>query len=300
MLAMKQGLCASRLVLPSGCQGGSVFAYLCQTFPHISQATWRQRFLTGEVLLYDNGDYRPLGIDEALAWHKNKILYYYRTVENEVAVPFAHRIIFENERLLVADKPHFLTTAPAGQYAKETLLSRLKDSTNNGELSPIHRLDRQTAGLVVFCKAKRWRGVYQTLFAKQHIQKTYHAIAPYLDLDYPLTLSLPLCRGVPFYTMQVGGGQINSCTVIELLGVNLDQTLALYKLRPTTGKMHQLRVHMTHLGMPIKNDNFYPQVIHKTDDDFSQPLQLLAKTLRFTDPIDGVPYYFVSDFSLDF
>lgn len=298
MLAMKEGVCASRLVLPAD-GTGCILSYLCQRFPQINQATWQQRFLAGEVWVDDGGICRPILACEPLLRHKNKVLYYYRTVLDEPVVPFCHRIVFENERFLVADKPHFLTTAPAGQYAKQTLLSRLKDSTNNSELSPIHRLDRQTAGLVLFCKQKKWRGHYQTLFAKQHVSKIYHAIAPYRKLDYPVRLSLSLSRGEPFYVMQVTKGLANSHTVIDLLKTSNDQRWGLYKLSPLTGKLHQLRVHMAHLGMPIKNDNFYPHIDHKACDDFSHPLQLLAKTLSFTDPIDGTQHRFVSGFSLD-
>ncbi|WP_343581437.1 pseudouridine synthase, partial [Acinetobacter sp.] len=204
---------------------------------------------------------------------------------HEIHVPFQHEILFENEDLLVVDKPHFLTMTPTGQYVQETLLVRLKKQTGYAELTPIHRLDRETAGVVLFCKTPATRGIYQQLFAERKVKKTYHAIAAYRpEFNFPQSLQLHLEKGTPFYTMQINPDKTpNTETLIELLEHN--HQLAKYLLKPTTGKQHQLRVHLNYLGIPILNDPFYPVVAHKTDDDFNHPLQLLAKEIYFIDPI---------------
>ena len=206
-------------------------------------------------------------------------------------MPFLHQILFENEHLLVVDKPHFLTMSPTGQYVQETLLVRLKKQTQNEHLTPIHRLDRETAGVVLFSKQPETRAVYQQLFAERQVQKTYHAIAPYqADLPLPCTVQLRMEKGEPFYLMHVVAGTPNSKTEIRLLEHN--QNWAKYELMPTTGKQHQLRVHLNSLGIAIKNDPFYPILQHKQADDFSAPLQLLAKHLSFFDPISLQQFHF--------
>ena len=208
-------------------------------------------------------------------------------MSDETPVPFAHEIIYENTHIMAVDKPHFLTVSPAGSYVRQTLLTRLKATTGNAELTPIHRLDRDTAGLILFSKKADTRHLYQALFAHQRIRKIYHAIAPtHPDLTFPLTLSLHLTRSNPFYTMQVDDTKAaNTHTQIAL--IKHHGALAKYELQPSTGKLHQLRVHMAHLGIAIHNDPYYPNIHHRADNDFSAPLQLLAKSLYFSDPISG-------------
>ncbi|WP_286833152.1 pseudouridine synthase, partial [Acinetobacter sp. UBA3132] len=207
-----------------------------------------------------------------------------RFLAHEVHVPFEHQILFENEHFMVIDKPHFLTMSPTGQYVQETLLVRLKKQTGIEHLTPIHRLDRETAGVVLISKNVASRGLYQQLFATRQVQKTYHAIAGYREeLRFPQIVRLRMDKGQPFYTMQVLEGEPNSETEITLL--EQKDHLAKYELKPHTGKQHQLRVHLNFLGIPILNDPFYPSVAHKADNNFSAPLQLLAKHIQFIDPI---------------
>lgn len=270
----------------------SVFEYLCEEFQHISTIEWQQRFEDG--LIYD-ADGNQLSRTSAFLAESH--VYYYRFLAHEIHVPFEHQILFENEHLLVVDKPHFLTMSPTGQYVQETLLVRLKKQTNNKFLTPIHRLDKETAGVVLFSKKVESRGAYQKMFAEREIQKTYHAIAPYKeDLDFPLNIKLSMEKGEPFYTMKIVDGSVNSETDIELLEHNNEW--AKYELKPKTGKQHQLRVHLNSLEIPIKNDPFYPMVQHKKEDDFSQPLQLLAKEISFIDPILFTQFSFNSNFEL--
>lgn len=290
---MIRGVTASKLYLPTLQPAPlCLYEYLCQEFSHISATEWQQRF--DDELIYA-ADGTILSFDSP--YLANQHIYYYRFLAHEIPVPFQHQILFENEDLCVVDKPHFLTISPSGQYVQETLLVRLKNQTSNPDLTPIHRLDRETAGIVLFSKRPETRGAYQQMFAHRTVHKTYHAIAAYQpQLEWPHTLQLRMEKGHPFYTMQVTQGEANSETVIHLLEHN--RTCAKYLLLPSTGKQHQLRVHLNYLGIPIQNDPFYPVVQHKAEDDFSHPLQLLAKRIQFQDPVTGQSMDFSSKFEL--
>lgn len=293
---MRQGVSPSQLYLPKYDQApATIYEYLCQRFGHIDASTWRQRFDDGLVM---DASGATLSVDSR--YQHGLTIHYYRHLPAETVVPFDHRIIYENDHFLVVDKPHFLTVAPAGRYVLQTLLTRLKCQSNNAQLSPIHRLDRETAGLIMFAKTPSARAIYQALFAERKVDKVYHAIAPFRNnLQFPLSLNLHLTRGEPFYTMKVVDAQANTHTDIDVIKISDDGQLARYELRPSTGKLHQLRVHLNHLGIAIMNDSFYPKVAHKSDDDFSNPLQLLAKHLSFIDPLTGEQMVFESGFELD-
>lgn len=290
---MINGVSASKVFLPRlNILPKCLFDYLCEEFQHIQASEWKQRF-EDKLIYNEHGE--QLTIDSA--YLPDSVVFYYRFLAHEVHVPFEHHIIFENDHLLVVDKPHFLTISPTGQYVQETLLVRLKQQTNNPNLTPIHRLDRETAGIVLFSKKVISRGVYQQMFASRDVKKIYHAIAPFnAKLHFPQHVALRMEKGQPFYIMQVVDGSANSETDIHLL--QHDQTWAKYELYPKTGKQHQLRVHLNFLGLAIKNDPFYPMVQHKPEDDFSAPLQLLAKHLSFIDPITGQKMQFNSNFEL--
>lgn len=268
--------------------------FLCQKFPHIDAHVWQNRFNSGQIL---GENHQPLPI--STPYEHGTRIYYYRQLPTEVPVPFAHQVLFENDEFMVVDKPHFLTVSPAGNYVQQTLLTRLKAHSNNPKLSPIHRLDKDTAGLILISKNPATRHLYHDLFAKAQIDKVYHAIAERSCVPLPITLRVHLERGEPFYTMRVNLHKTaNSQTTIRALDTQGDWTK--YELIPTTGKLHQLRVHMYHLGMPIKNDAFYPSVCHQQATDFSKPLQLLAKKLAFIDPVSRQYHEFYSDRRLVF
>lgn len=292
---MIDGVSASTIYLEkmSGTQPKCLYDFLCQKFAHIDGDEWRQRFADGRVF-WDDGT--PASGNDV--YEHGRAIYYYRSLASEVPVPFCHEILFENSALMVVDKPHFLTVTPSGQYVQQTLLTRLKKDSGNPDLSPIHRLDKETAGLILISKDPTTRGLYQSLFASRAITKLYHAIAPYRQMLGVVDVHLHLHRGEPFYTMAVGDDTPNSHTQIRQLSQHGEW--AKYELRPTTGKLHQLRVHLNHLGIPIKNDPYYPTVCHKAADDFGSPLQLLAKSLFFIDPITGEEMSFESHRRLEF
>ena len=281
---------SSRVYLPTDQSYPDLLSFFCAHFPHIPAIEWQERFSLG---LVQDENQRTLAAADAYC--PGVHLHYYKRVNQEPQIPFQEEIIFENERLLVADKPHFLPVTPSGQYLMQTLLNRLRIKTGNTELSPLHRIDRDTAGLVVFAKRASDRALYQNLFRDRDIQKTYEAIAPYqVDFQNPTVRESRLEPGAHFLQMIEVPGVPNSYTQIEC--IEYQGLWARYRLLPTTGKKHQLRVHMNALGIPIKNDAIYPDLtpFAGTDLPFDRPLQLLAKSLSFIDPIDQQLYEFHS------
>ena len=211
---------------------------------------------------------------------------YFREVIDEPVIPFAETILHADADLVVADKPHFLPVTPAGGFVRETLLARLVQRLGNPELVPLHRIDRDTAGLVLFSANPDTRAAYQALFRERRIRKRYEAIAPALPgVSFPLVRKTRLVPGEPFFRMQEAEGEPNSETRIDVLAG--EGAHWRYALEPVTGRKHQLRVHMAALGAPIVNDRWYPEVGKEAADDHARPLKLLARKLAFTDPLTG-------------
>lgn len=286
-LPIRNGVSPSKQYLPAG-SWLSMLAFLQQFFPEVGTPTWVARMHKGEVVDADG-----LRIMPDHAYRAGAQLYYYREREGETAVPFEELILFQDEHLLVVDKPHFLPVIPSGRYLHETLLVRLKKKFQFEHLTPIHRLDRETAGVILFSHNPASRGDYQSLFHKREMHKVYEALAATLSRQQlPLTYRSRLVAGEPFFRMREASGEPNAETHIEMLEKRGD--VALYRLRPVTGKKHQLRVHMAELGIPIINDSFYPELLGEKVDDFSQPLQLLARSISFKDPYTGKERYFES------
>lgn len=230
-------------------------------------------------------------------------IFYYRELEHETPIPFCETIIYQDEHLLVVDKPHFLPVVPAGRFLRETLLVRLRLQGQPDSIAPIHRLDRETAGLVLFSRNPETRGHYTALFRERKVKKVYEALARSAreeSLDFPLRRRSRIVSGEPFFRMQEVSGQPNAESVIEVLETY--KGVGRFQLRPYTGKKHQLRVHMAAVGFPILNDRLYPQGAYVAysdrDDDFAKPLKLLARSVAFTDPITGLERFFESDRSL--
>jgi tRNA pseudouridine32 synthase/23S rRNA pseudouridine746 synthase len=221
-------------------------------------------------------------------------LYYYRELPFEARIPFDEVVLYQDAHLVVVDKPHFLPVVPSGGYLAETVLVRLKRKLGLDDLVPIHRIDRDTAGLVMFSKQPASRAAYAALFRLHQVQKTYHAIAPWRDdVQLPQTRSSCIKAAGHFMLQREVDGPPNAHTHIDVLEVRGD--LARYALKPVTGQRHQLRVHMLALGLPLLNDGLYPTLTPEGQMDAERPLQLLAKELVFTDPVTGLAHHFVSD-----
>jgi tRNA pseudouridine32 synthase/23S rRNA pseudouridine746 synthase len=291
---MREGVSASCVALPHG-PWPLLIDFLCDRLPAVSAQQWWQRMAEGRVL-----DERGDALSPQAPFAPGTRVYYYRELEAEPVIPFEETILYQDAHLLVADKPHFLPVTPTGRYVQQTLLTRLKRRTGMETLTPIHRIDRETAGLVVFSVRPQDRGAYQALFREQAVDKEYEAIAP-LRPDLPLP-DLHRSRIVPdeqFFRQREVPGPPNSETHIELIEARGE--LARYRLRPLSGKTHQLRVHMHALGRPIVGDLFYPEVVHgpgTTPEDYSIPLQLLARRVTFLDPVTGTLRAFESRRSL--
>jgi tRNA pseudouridine32 synthase/23S rRNA pseudouridine746 synthase len=264
--------------------------FLCVRMPGISRTEWALRLQQG-LVLQENGQ----AASPEQACQPGERFFYYRNVADEPNLPVQASVVFEDTHLLVADKPHFMPVTPSGPYVQQSLLVQLKRLTGCDDLVPLHRIDRETAGLVMFGKHAHERDAYHALFRDRQIHKTYHAVAAHQpNLSLPLHYSSRLVPGEPFFRTQEVPGQANSETRIALL--HAEGHRALYQLEPVTGKRHQLRVHMMALGMPIEGDLFYPNVLRGPDapEDFSQPMQLLAQSVRFTDPHTGQARVFES------
>lgn len=245
-------------------------------------------------------DLRPVADDDPYLPHT--FVWFHRDLREEAVVPGEIRVVHRDERILVVDKPAFLSTIPRGQHVQQSVVVRLRDELGLPELSPLHRLDRITSGLLLLATEKRWRGPYQVMFEHGTVRKTYRALAPWrADLDLPRTVRdhLRKVRGA-WQAEVVPGAPVNAETLVELEsrlpGDGPDEEdLAVYRLTPRTGRTHQLRLHLYGLGIPIVGDPLYPVVRETSVDDFSRPLQLLAAELSFTDPVDGSARAFVSD-----
>lgn len=286
-LPVRDGVSPSFVWLPPG-TWVTLGAFFENRFPAIAQSIWITRTTRAEVR-----DEHGAVLTLESPYRVGACVFYYRELLDETPIPFEEIILFRNEQILVVDKPHFLPVTPGGRFLHESLLVRLKRSTGIETLVPIHRLDRETAGVVLFSIDPTTRNTWQSLFRDRAIDKVYEALAGVNDaLHYPLTLRSCIVQDDRFFRMKEEAGEPNSETTISLLRAVDDY--ALYQLQPVTGKMHQLRVHMNSIGLPILNDGFYPHALPCKGNDFSSPLKLLARSLAFTDPVTGELRFFES------
>jgi tRNA pseudouridine32 synthase/23S rRNA pseudouridine746 synthase len=275
-LPVRDGLGPARVRL----FGGPVLAELESRFG----ASARAKVLAGEVVSADG-----TAVSEATVMRAGAHVYLYRELRDEVAVPFDIPILYCDDDIVVVDKPHFLATMPRGRHVAQTAVVRLRRELGLPELGPAHRLDRLTAGVLLFTTRRELRGRYQTLFARGAVRKTYLAKAGVdPDLELPTVVRSRIMKRRGQLQAVEEPGEPNAETLVEHLGNWL------YRLTPRTGRTHQLRVHMASLGLPIVGDPLYPDVVDVPPDDFSRPLQLLAHGLEFRDPVSGHQREFVS------
>lgn len=276
-MPVRDGLGPARVRL----RGGSVLVELASRFGEGAAA----KVLAGEVVCADGS---VVGVGTVLP--PGAFVYLYRELREEIPVPFDIPILYRDEDIVVVDKPHFLATMPRGRHVAQTATVRLRRELDLPELSPAHRLDRLTAGVLLFTVRREVRGAYQTMFARGLVRKTYLARAD-VDpaIEFPLTLRSRIIKRRGQLQAVEEAGEPNAETFVEHLGGGL------YRLTPRTGRTHQLRVHMNSLGLPIAGDPWYPKVVDVSPDDFSTPLQLLAQRLEFVDPVSGIGREFASD-----
>ncbi len=289
--ALRDGVGPSSVVLPLG-PWPTVLDFLVERFPGVARAQWLQRMASGAVSC-DRG--HTLAPDAPFM--AGLRVYYFRALPPEPKIPFDEVLLHQDAHLLVVDKPHFLPVMPSGKYLQETVLVRLKNKLGLNDLVPIHRIDRDTAGLVLFSVNPATRDAYHALFREHRVAKTYQAIAPWNPaLPWPLRRESRIVESAHFMQQCEVNGPPNALTHItplETLG-----GLARYQLEPITGQRHQLRVHMAALGLPLRGDGIYPVLTPEGSADYAKPLQLLAKSIAFADPVSGVALRFESQRAL--
>ncbi len=291
-LPIRDGVAPSYLWLTDTRPGG-MLRFLVERFPDVPPASWTQRLARGEIV-----DAKGVALHAASPVRQGMRIWYYRELEEpETPIPFREQVLFRDEHLLVVDKPHFLPTIPSGRFLHESLLVRLKKTHDLPHLTPIHRLDRETAGVVICSHNPASRGAYQSMFQKRVVEKVYEALAGPIDgRQFPFTYRSRMQDAAQFFLSEEVPGEPNSETLVELLERRGE--VAHYRLHPHTGRKHQLRLHLAALGAPILNDAFYPVALPCKGDDFSAPLQLLARSISFIDPLSGQARRFDSAFRL--
>ncbi len=263
--------------------------FLDARFPWIGRQEWIRRINADLVVREDK---TPFTISSPLV-AGSKVLYY-REVETEPLIPFNEEVLFRNDHLIAACKPHFLPVVPSGPFVNETLLNRLKIRFSNPDIVPIHRIDRETAGVVLFSVEPKTRGAYQHLFMEKRVKKTYEAVTrrPGTLGHLPSVIVNRIERGKPWFRNTIVPGRPNAETRLEL--IHSDRDRAFFRLYPQTGKKHQLRLHLASLGCPIENDRYYPDLLPRQNDNWARPLMLLSREVRFMDPIAGRERVFTS------
>ncbi|WP_026549779.1 pseudouridine synthase [Arthrobacter sp. Br18] len=298
-LPVRNGVNATRLRLPAEGPWGTALEYILDRFDHVNPQGIGERFDRGEVVALGG---TVLTRETPLTDHT--FVWYYRELPVEQRLPVDVTILHQDDNLLVVDKPHFLPTTPGGMYVAESALVRLRVQLQLPDLIPMHRLDRMTAGILLFSVNPATRGNYQLLFENRRISKEYEAIAPVrpeLDLGIePLTVRSRIIKSRTYLLAQEVEGEPNTETTIRLTEQRITPqgVLGRYRLQPRTGKTHQLRLHMAGLGLGLMNDPFYPVLQPQQPDDYDKPLQLLAKSIAFTDPLSGAESFFESSLEL--
>ena len=266
--------------MPAGLGARTVAEFLVDTYPD-ERAHWLSLVDAGEVV-----DEHGRVVDRGTRYAPTRFVYFYRDPAPEIPVPFEIDVLHRDDHLVVIDKPHFLATIPRGAHITETAVVRLRRALDLPDLTPAHRLDRMTAGVLVFLIRPEDRRAYQELFVSQQVTKEYEAVAGHDPaLEFPRTIRSRIVKEHGIMTATEEPGEPNSETVVDL--IESRDGRARYRLLPKTGRTHQLRLHMSSLGLPIEGDNYYPDFRRSEPGDFSTPLRLLARAIEFTDPRSG-------------
>ena len=308
---------------PNNTAPATIADYLIARFYPNDPQIIHARFNTGEVRL-DDGTI----LTSDSPYMPGERIWYFRELADEPQLPSDMPVLYEDEHVLAIDKPHFLPTTPRGAYIAQTALTKLRVREQNPLLIPIHRLDRPTAGVLLFAKTVEARRPFQMMFQHRQVSKTYRAVAP-VPADAAAVEQALSAEGLQVRShiqkirdqLQVQqlseqecaaqGVEPNTLTTVKILRTftpsaqavegwraEPNREWALYDLAPHTGKTHQLRAHLNMLSSPILGDILYPQVLPDAPDRPEYPLQLLAYSLHFKHPITGEPVDLYSGRSL--
>ncbi|GAA4356089.1 pseudouridine synthase [Kangiella marina] len=295
---MSQANRPSFIQLPDSDNYATVIDFLVSHFPHISKQTWLQRAANGKLFWKDGAS---IAIDTQ--YQANRLVGYYREVVAEPKIPFEETIIESNSHFIIAHKPPFLPVMPGGVFVNECLQERLIKRTGIKALQAVHRLDRDTSGLVLLSTNPDTRHQYHQLFADRTISKRYQAVSNLKSSESIVGKTWQvknyLRRSVPQFLFEnCEDSNEGQYAESHIQCIEQSAKKALFTLSPLTGRTHQLRLHMMSIGFSIENDRFYPTLQPKQPDNYQQPMQLHAKSLAFTDPISGKALEFHSPFSL--
>lgn len=310
-LPVRDGVNATRLRLPHDGPWVTAMDYMMHRWGHIDPQGIADRFDAGEIV-GEGG----IPLERATPLEDHTFIWYYRTLPPETRIPVELNILHQDENILVVDKPHFLPTTPGGTYIQESALVRLRNQLSLPDLIPMHRLDRMTAGILLLSTNPETRGNYQVLFEKRQVQKEYECVAAaepaagYPAVEFPIVVRNRMTKSRSYLLAEVIDGEPNAETRINKVkefdggtghqgaSHQSSRRWGLYGLQPHSGKTHQLRVHMASLGLGIMNDSFYPVLLDQAPDDYTKPLQLLARGIKFVDPITQRPVEYRSRLEL--
>ncbi|MDX2676194.1 RluA family pseudouridine synthase [Streptomyces soliscabiei] len=285
-LPQRDGIDAVRVRLPGEGAWATVREHLVERLGGAGPGVVDGMLAAGLVVGADGAAVAP-----DAAYVPGMFVWFHRELPAEAPVPFPLEIVYRDEHIVVVDKPHFLATTPRGSHVTQTALARLRRELGVPALGAAHRLDRLTAGLVLFTVRPEERGAYQTLFRDRQVRKVYEAVAPHdASREWPVTVRSRIVKERGVLAAREVPGEPNAVSHVEPVEHRADG-IARYRLVPDTGQTHQLRVHMAALGVPILGDPLYPEVAAPVPaGDFRCPLQLLARELEFTDPVTGTEH----------
>jgi RluA family pseudouridine synthase len=264
--------------------GQTLLATLCAIFPHFALEYWHERFAQQLIL---NKNREPVLAERRVRAGERYLHRIPATSEPDVNA--AIRVLHEDEAIVVLFKPAPLPVHPSGRFNRNTLQSILNEVYYPQKLRPVHRLDANTTGVVVFARTRYFAGQLQRKFAEGRIEKVYLAR---IQGHPPVTLFA--CEApIGSCTTELGGRAVDdqgvpTRTEFRVLHKFADGT-SLVEARPITGRTNQIRIHLWHLGWPVLGEQAYlpNQKVGKTQTHSicDPPLCLHANRIAFEHPL---------------
>lgn len=235
--------------------GETVIEFYARRYPHSDEHEWRARIDDGSILL----DGARVGVETLL--RRGQILSYKRVPWIEPDAPRTFGVIYEDEDIIVVDKPSGLPVLPGGQHLDNTLLALVRGRFG-GEVapSPLHRLGRGTSGIVLFARRQGALRRLTEAFTERRVTKVYRALVQGTGLPEETTIEVPIGRVEypPIGTLHAAKSDgAPSTSICRLLHEDREQRCSLVEVRIITGRPHQIRIHMATVGHPLVGDPLY-------------------------------------------